>query len=147
MWSVELDPVLELYGLPAEQFIAARNQLAGAFPGAGDTRASAAVKALRKPTVAAWLANRLVRIAPDRIAELTEFGDDLREAHRTGDRDRLKELTPRRHEMVGGLVDAAREDAAAPGRRSVPPRLNVSGPCSRPPWSIQQPPNCCAAGA
>lgn len=97
-------------------------------PGAGDTRASAAVKALRKPTGAAWLANRLVHIAPDRIAELTEFGDDLHEAHRTGDRDRVKELTPRRYEMVGGLVDAAREDAATQGRRSVPPRRNVSGP-------------------
>lgn len=113
---VELDPVLKLYGLPPEQFTAARNQLAAALLGAGDPRGSAAVKALRKPTTAAWLANRLVRIAPDRIAELTEFGDDLREAHRTSDRDGLKKLTPRRHEIVHGLVDAAREDAAAHGR-------------------------------
>lgn len=114
--QVELDPVLELYGLPPEQFTAARNQLAAVLQGDGDTRGSAAVKALRKPTVAAWLANRLVRIAPDRIAELTDFGDDLRKAHRTGDRRRLKELTPRRHEMVHRLADAARRDAAANGR-------------------------------
>lgn len=105
--------MLELYGLPPEQFTAARNQLAKALD---DSRASAAVKALRKPTAAAWLANRLVRIAPDQIAELTEFGDRLRDAHRTGDRAGLKKLTPRRHTLVDRLVNAATADATSHGR-------------------------------
>jgi len=76
---MELDSVLELYGLPPEQFTAARNQLARTLRDAGDTRGSETVRALRKPTIVAWLANRLVRTVPDQIAELTEFGGDLRD--------------------------------------------------------------------
>jgi hypothetical protein len=101
---MELDPVLELYGLPPEQFAADRNQLAKTLRDAGDIRGSESVRAQRKPTIAAWLANRLVRAVPDQIAELTEFGDDLREAHHFGHRSQLKLLAPRRHELVNRLV-------------------------------------------
>ncbi|MEV4262460.1 hypothetical protein [Kribbella sp. NPDC049584] len=113
---MELDPVLELYGLPPEQFTAARNLLAKTLRDAGDTRSSETVRALRKPTIAAWLANRLVRTVPDQIAELTEFGEELREAHHLGDRTRLKVLTPRRHELVNSIVEVARANAAHDGR-------------------------------
>ncbi|MGY4772890.1 hypothetical protein ACXC9Q_38800 (plasmid) [Kribbella sp. CWNU-51] len=115
-----LTAVLELYGLPPEQFTAARNQLANTLRDAGDATGSASVKALRKPSVAAWLANRLVRIAPEQIAELTEFGDQLREAHSTADRDRLKRLTPRRHAMVQRLIDTARADTTSTARTITP---------------------------
>lgn len=108
--------MLTLYGLPPEQFTAARNQLAKTLRDAGDTRGSESIRALRKPTIAAWLANRLVRTAPDQIAELTEFGEDLREAHRRGDRVRLKVLTPGRHELVDRLVQIAKANAAHDGR-------------------------------
>jgi hypothetical protein len=113
---VDVGAVLELYGLPPEQFTAARNELSKALRDAGDTDGSASVKTLRKPTLAAWWANRLVRIAPDQVAELTEFGDELREAHQSADRDRLKRLTPRRHAIVQRLVDTAKTDAAGTGR-------------------------------
>jgi hypothetical protein len=113
---VEVDPVVELYGLPPEQFTAVRNELAKALSDAGDTRDGAAVKALRKPTIAAWLANRLVRIAPELISELTEFGEALREAHQAGDRASLKKLSLRRHALVDRLVDTAQADAAGSGR-------------------------------
>ena len=113
-----MDPtaVLELYGLPPEQFTAGRNQLVKALKDAGDIAGSAEVKALRKPTIAAWLANRLVRIAPDQVDELTEFGEELRQAHESGDGPRLRRLTPRRHELVQRLVHVARADATANGR-------------------------------
>jgi hypothetical protein len=113
---MELDPVLELYGLPPEQFTADRNRLAKTLRDAGDTRGSETIRGLRKPTIAAWLANRLVRTMPDQIAELTEFGQELREAHRLGERERLKVLTPRRHELVNRLVEVARANAAQDGR-------------------------------
>jgi hypothetical protein len=116
--DLDVDPVSELYGLPPEQFTAARNALAKALRDARDPAGSAAVKTLRKPTLAAWLANRLVRIAPDQVAELTEFGDELRQAHQTADRDRLRRLTPRRHAIVQRLVDIAKADAAS-GSRTV----------------------------
>lgn len=88
--------MLGLYGLPPEQFTAARNELSKALRDAGDTDGSASVRTLRKPTLAAWWANRLVRIAPDQVAELTEFGDELRAAHQSANRDRLRRLTPSR---------------------------------------------------
>lgn len=57
--------VIELYGLAPEQFTAARNRVAKAAGDAGDGPGSAAIKALRKPTLAAWLANLLVRAQPE----------------------------------------------------------------------------------
>jgi hypothetical protein len=41
-----------------------RNDLAKAAMAAGDVAVSAQVKTLRKPTLAAWLANQLVRAVP-----------------------------------------------------------------------------------
>ncbi|WP_329476727.1 hypothetical protein OG555_34140 [Kribbella sp. NBC_01484] len=76
---------LELYGLTPEEFTAARNSVAKTAKAAGDVRTSVAVMALRKPTLAAWLANILVRADPDGINNLTELGEELREAHLTRD--------------------------------------------------------------
>ena len=99
--------MIELYGLAPEKFTQARNQFAKAAMDLGDGPASTALKALRKPTLAAWLANQLVRVAPDGIHELTELGDDLRAAHLSADGARLRELTPRRHQLVQSLVRTA----------------------------------------
>jgi hypothetical protein len=47
---VEIDAaVVELYGLPPEQFVAARNQLAKAVRDRGEEPAAAAIGALRSP--------------------------------------------------------------------------------------------------
>ena len=108
--------VVELYGLPPEQFVAARNRLAKAVRDRGDEAAAAAIGALRKPTVAAWLANQLVRADPDGIHALTELGERLRQAYLTADSASRRELTRRRHVLVGDLVQAASRRAAG-GRR------------------------------
>lgn len=108
---------IELYGVPPEDFTAVRNRLAGEAKATGGADAAAAVKALRKPTLAAWLANQLVRADPDGVNELTELGDELRAAHLSGDRVRLRQLTPRRHDLVQSLVKTARAHAEAQGRR------------------------------
>jgi hypothetical protein len=117
---VDVDAMVELYGLPPDQFTTARNRLATALKEAGDAGGSAAVQALRKPTTAAWLANHLVRVAPDQIAELTEFGDELRAVVLAGDGPRLRRLTPRRHDLVQRLVATARTEAATMGRAVTP---------------------------
>ncbi|MEU4605592.1 hypothetical protein AB0F43_21635 [Kribbella sp. NPDC023972] len=117
---MDVDAVVELYGLPPDEFTPARNRLAIALKEAGDSGGGAAVKALRKPTIAAWLANHLVRVAPDQIAELTEFGDELRAVVLAGDGARLRRLTPRRHDLVQRLVATARTEAAAMGRAVTP---------------------------
>lgn len=113
--EVDVDAVaLELYGLTPETFTAARNQMAQAAKDGGAPAASAAIKALRKPTLAAWLANLLVRTDPDGVNNLTE----LRAAHLSANGARSRELTPRRHDLVQSLVKTARAHANAQ-RRSI----------------------------
>jgi hypothetical protein len=108
--------VLELYGLAPEEFTAARNALVRAAKDAGEHTASDWLRALRKPTLAAWLANQLVRTDPDQVNDLTELGDRLREAHLSADGARLRELTPRRHQLVQAVVRTAEAQAMASGR-------------------------------
>ncbi|MEU4607298.1 hypothetical protein AB0F43_30300 [Kribbella sp. NPDC023972] len=81
--------MVEVYGLAPEQFTPTRNELARAATDAGDPRTAAVIKALRKPTLAAWLANQLVRAAPNQINDLTELGEELRQAQVAGDGARL----------------------------------------------------------
>lgn len=49
--------VVELYGLPPEEFVGARNQLPKAIRDGGDEPTAAAIVALRKPTISASLAS------------------------------------------------------------------------------------------
>jgi hypothetical protein len=102
--------------LEPEQFTAARNQLAKAARAAGEETIADAIMAMRKPTLAAWLANQLVRTDPDGIHALTELGEDLRQTYLSADTPRRRELTRQRHELVSSLVRTARERAAS-GRR------------------------------
>ena len=110
---------LQLYGLEPELFTAARNQFAKSASDAGDEATAAAIMAMRKPTVTAWLANQLVRTDPDGIHALTELGVELRQTYLSADAARRRELTRRRHELVSGLVRTARERGTG-GRRVTP---------------------------
>ena len=115
--EVDIDAVaVELYGLTPDEFTAARNQLAKTVGGP----TAAAIKALRRPTLAAWLANLLVRTDPDGVNALTELGDELRAAHLSADGARLRALTPRRHDLVQALVKTARAEAKSLGRTVTP---------------------------
>jgi DNA repair exonuclease SbcCD ATPase subunit len=114
---VDLDTVAsELYGLTPDEFTAARNQLAKTVDG----QLGAAIKALRKPTLAAWLANLLVRSDPDGVNALTELGDKLRAAHLSADGATLRALTPQRHTLVKQLVASATAEARKLGRTATP---------------------------
>jgi len=114
---VDLDAVaVELYGLTPDEFTAARNQLAKTVSGQLGT----AIKELRKPTLAAWLANLLVRSDPDGVNALTELGDELRAAHLSADGATLRALTPRRHALVKQLVASATAEARNLGRTVTP---------------------------
>jgi hypothetical protein len=74
--------VARLYGLPLEQFTAERNALAAELRSEGDGEGGAAVKALKKPSAAAWAVNQLVRAEPDLVDALLGAGGELRQAHR-----------------------------------------------------------------
>ncbi|GAA1559229.1 hypothetical protein GCM10009741_75310 [Kribbella lupini] len=114
---MDVDQVaVELYGLRPDEFTAARNRAARAANRAGDARSVAAIMALRKPTLAAWLANYLVRIDPEGVHQLTELGEQLRRAHLSADGAALRRLTPYRHQLVQDLVTTARQRATTDGR-------------------------------
>jgi hypothetical protein len=88
----------------------------------------------------------LMADAPGHCGELTELGDQLREAHLSADGRRLRELTPRRHHLVQALVRTAEAQAMASGRTmtaAVPERLTETLDAA--PVDPGRP-NSCAAG-
>jgi DNA repair exonuclease SbcCD ATPase subunit len=97
----------DLYGLPREEFIPARRELARQVREAGDKEGAAAIEKLAKPTTAAWLVNRLAREHPDDVESLISLGDELREATGTASGSELRALTRRRTELIGDLVRLA----------------------------------------
>jgi hypothetical protein len=106
-----------LYAAPAADFIATRNELAKELKAAGDQLGSTRLKALRKPTVAAWLANLVARELPDDIDDLLALGDEFREATADLDGERLRELTPRRHKILDQLAKSAAGLAEREGQK------------------------------
>ena len=101
---------MDLYGLPPEEFTAARDAAA---------TQDKALKALRKPTVSAWVLNTLVRREPALLDDLTALGVSLTQAQQQGQGEELRALTEQRRQLVAsvtqhavGLVDRAVSAAA-----------------------------------
>jgi DNA repair exonuclease SbcCD ATPase subunit len=115
---VDIDSIArELYGLPPEEFTAARNAKAKQARDAGDRALASQVAGLHKPTVAAWAVNQLVRQHQDEIDVLLELGQELRAGMQGLSGDELRTLTRRRHQLVGALVGLAERLAQAHERR------------------------------
>ncbi|MFF4159990.1 hypothetical protein [Streptomyces sp. NPDC001678] len=107
----------ELFLLRPEEFTAARDRLAARAVRDGDPELARRLKALRRPTLAAWVCNLLVRNRPDEARALVRLGEGLREAHRTLDGGRLRELGHRQRALVASLSREARglaEEAGHP---------------------------------
>jgi hypothetical protein len=114
------DAVDRLYGLPREDFIGERDALAKELRAGGRRDEATAVKALAKPTVAAWAANQAVRSQKRSARELWKAGDQLSAAHDAvlagkGSGAKLREATERERAAVERLVDAARGLLSASG--------------------------------
>jgi hypothetical protein len=107
----------ELYGAEPEAFTERRKALAAEAKTAGDKSAATAIAALRKPTRAAWVVNRLARADPDAPARLTALAAALRAAEQGKDGPRLRELSAER----GALIDALTARALAAGCVPDPP--------------------------
>ena len=71
-----------LYGLPPEEFVAARDELARQLRKDGDAAAAKRVAGLRRPTVVAWAVNQAARRRPELVTDLVEAGERLRQAQR-----------------------------------------------------------------
>jgi hypothetical protein len=102
-----VDFVSDLYALPPEQFIAARDEAVKQAKAAGDRRLAAEIAKLRRPTVAAWVVNRLAQERPEMIEELLDLGEALRSAQRNLRGDELRELSLQRRALVSALAREA----------------------------------------
>jgi hypothetical protein len=105
----------ELYGLDPGEFTATRDRRASEARRAGDRETAAALKALRRPSSAAWAVNVLARERPEEVRRLTELGAALREAQEQLAAEDLRALSRQRHRVVAGLVAEARTLAGARG--------------------------------
>ena len=112
-----------LYGVGREEFIGYRDALVKQVRQAGDRELAGEIGALRKPSVAAWVANRLAREFPDEIGGLEELGGSLREAQEKLEGDALRQLSRQRHGLINALVERgrriAREEAVRLGDPAV----------------------------
>jgi hypothetical protein len=117
----ELDEELQrLYGLPLDEFTAARNELATRLRKAGQEEAAERVRAIRKPSVATWLVNQLARRHADEVHELLAAGEQLRKAQeaafRGGDPGAVREATAAERASVRKLTRLAEQIGEDEGR-------------------------------
>jgi len=112
--------VEDLYGLPLEEFTKARDALAKSTTKEEGKEAGAAVKALKKPSVAAWALNQLARRHPDEVSSLLEAGARLRRAQTAalegGDPEELRAAGRAEAGEVDALAGLARSILAEAGR-------------------------------
>ena len=121
-----LEPELDrLYGLPLDEFTAARNELARNLKRDGDEAGSAAVRGLGKPSVPAWVVNQLVRREPEGIRALLRAGEAVVAAQAEllggkGDAEALRAATSSQRDAVSKLLHSARAILSESGRPSTP---------------------------
>ena len=110
----------ELYGLPLERFVPERNALARRLRAEGDGAEAKRVAKLRKPSVAAWAVNQLVRTQRHAVDELLAAGDALERAQADvlagrAEAASLRGAMDRQRAVVDGLLQAARGLLSAQG--------------------------------
>ncbi|KQW09121.1 hypothetical protein [Streptomyces sp. Root369] len=107
----------ELYTTPPSDFVARRETLAAAARTAGRVDDARRIRAARRPTLAAWAANLLLRSQPEESRQFLELGRALREAYQALNADGLKDLSAQRRRVVSALSRQAAQLARDAGHR------------------------------
>ena len=114
----------ELYELPLGDFTRARDERAKALRKEGRRDEADAVKALRKPTLAAWALNQLARRRPKEVEGLLTAGEKLRAAQEEllagGDRKAFQSAAAKERDEVAALAAETAGLAAEAGERASP---------------------------
>lgn len=117
-----VDPLLELadelYALPLADFTPARDALVKERKGskdAADKELTARIRALKKPSVAAWVVNLLVRREAAQVDQVLQVGVALREAQASLDGEELRALTRQRRQLTSAVTTQARRLAREEG--------------------------------
>jgi hypothetical protein len=109
-----LDGALEeLYSARPEEFVETRKRLARQLREGGERAAAQKVQEARKPSVAAWAVNRLVRDFPKEIRNLEKAGVALRKTQvriiQVGDPGDMQAQLAEARDLVARLTRAARQ--------------------------------------
>ncbi|MER7564095.1 hypothetical protein ABTZ93_14135 [Streptomyces sp. NPDC097941] len=107
----------ELYTTPPSGFVTRRETLALAAKTAGRVDDARRIRAARRPTLAAWAANLLLRSQPEESRQFLELGRALREAYQTLDPAGLKDLSAQRRRVVSALSRQAAQLARDAGQQ------------------------------
>jgi hypothetical protein len=107
-----LDIADGLYALPLAEFTPARDARAKELKG---TDLAAPVKALKKPSLAAWIVNLLVRRDADQVTQVLDLGAALREAAAGMQGEELRALTRQRRQLTAAVTSGARALASGEG--------------------------------
>ncbi|MBM9461342.1 hypothetical protein JK386_15680 [Nocardioides sp. zg-536] len=102
----------ELYAVGLAEFTPTRDAKVKELKG---TPLAAQVKALRKPSTAAWVLNLLVRRETEQVDQVLSVGAALREAQRSMSAGELRALTRQRRQVTAAVTTQARRLAAAEG--------------------------------
>jgi sorbitol-specific phosphotransferase system component IIA len=105
--SVE-DVAQRLYGLLPEEFTAARDLAVREARAEGDRARATAIGALRRPSLAAWLVNALVRHRPGEVEQLLSLGEALRSAQLDLAGDQVRALGRQRQQLIAAVGRQAR---------------------------------------
>ena len=95
-----------LYGLPLADFTPARDALAKEHK--TDKAFAARIKALKKPSLAAWVVDLLVRRDAAQVDQVLSVGAALREAQANLDGEELRALTRQRRQLTAAVTTQAR---------------------------------------
>ena len=114
----------ELYGLGLDDFTRARNERADAAKASGDAALATRIRALKKPSVAAWVVNALARHHADEVRQVLELGGALKEAQAELDAGELRELGRQRQKLIAAMTKQARELAVRLGQPASPAALD-----------------------
>ena len=104
----------ELYALPLPDFTPARDAKAKELKG---TDLAPKVKALKKPSLAAWVVNMLVRHETEQVEQVLQVGAALREAQAAMSADELRALTKQRRQLTAAVTTQARRLAKELGQK------------------------------
>jgi hypothetical protein len=100
----------ELYALDPQEFVRERDALAKQLRASGDRDEAARVKALRRPTVAAWAINQVAREQPHVVSALVDAAADARRGHD------VRQALVHRRDAIARVMRAVREVLAESGR-------------------------------
>lgn len=103
----------DLFSIPIDGFVAARDRLASRLRAEGDTAEATRVKALRKPTISAWALNVVARNSPGLVEDLVAAHARLRGSDSV---EVMRTASAARNAAVEALMRAAASGLEAGGR-------------------------------